>query len=191
MIKFIIEYFVRIRIIRNTHKLSSIGKNPFFGKNGVILGGNYISIGNNFSVGDDFKLQAWNTLNVTSENPPSIRIGDSVSLMSNCQISCCNKIIIGDGCLFGDNVFVTDNYHGKSTLSELGVPPILRDLYSKGPVVIGKNVWSGRNVCIMPGVTIADGAVIGANAVVTHDIPAYSVAVGVPAKSIKRIEKNS
>ena len=54
-------------------------------------------------------------------------------------------------------------------------------------MVIGNNVWIGRNVCIMPGVTIGDGAVIGANAVVTHDIPAYSVAVGVPAKVIKMI----
>ena len=188
MIKFIIGFFVKIRIIRNTHKLFLIGKNPYFGKNGTIVGGNHISIGKNFSIGDDYKLQAWNTLNVASENPPSIRIGDSVSMMSNCQISCCNKIIIGDGCLFGDNVFVTDNYHGKSTLSELGVPPVQRDLYSKGPVVIGNNVWIGRNVCIMPGVHIGDGAVIGANAVVTHDIPAYSVAAGVPAKVIKTIE---
>ena len=98
-----------------------------------------------------------------------------------------NKIIIGDGCLFGDNVFITDNFHGMSTIEELHVSPIQRTLYSKGGVFIGKNVWVGRNVCIMPSVSIGDGVVIGANAVITADIPAYCVAAGVPAKVIKQI----
>ena len=53
------------------------------------------------------------------------------------------------------------------------------------PVTIGNDVWLGRRVIIMPGVTIGDGCVIGAGAVVTKDIPAYSVAVGVPARVIK------
>ena len=56
-------------------------------------------------------------------------------------------------------------------------------------VRIGKNVWVGRNVCIMPGVSIGDGAVIGANAVVTKDIPASSVAVGIPARIVKQYEE--
>lgn len=66
--------------------------------------------------------------------------------------------------------------------------PNQRPLYSKGAVHIGNNVWIGQNACIMPGVTIADGAIIAANSVVTHDIPAYSVAAGAPAKVIKHIE---
>ncbi len=60
-------------------------------------------------------------------------------------------------------------------------------MVSKGPVVIGNNVWLGNNVCVMPGVTIGDGAIIGANSVVTHDVPAYAVAAGVPAKIIKQL----
>lgn len=67
-------------------------------------------------------------------------------------------------------------------------PPVLRKLSSKGPVVIGKNCWLGRNTCIMPNVTIGDGCVIGANAVVTHNIPAYSIAVGIPAKVIRSVK---
>ena len=54
-------------------------------------------------------------------------------------------------------------------------------------MIIGKNVWIGRNVSIMPNVNIGDGAIIGANAVVTHDIPAKSVAVGIPARVVKSI----
>ena len=68
------------------------------------------------------------------------------------------------------------------------IPPVERELISKGPVIIGNNVWIGRNVTIMSGVTVGDGAVIGANAVVTHDVPAYSIAVGCPAKVIRRIK---
>jgi acetyltransferase-like isoleucine patch superfamily enzyme len=69
----------------------------------------------------------------------------------------------------------------------MGMPVDERLLVSKGAVVIGNNVWIGNNACIMPGVSIGDGAIIGANSVVTHDIPAYSVAGGIPAKVIKQL----
>ena len=93
-----------------------------------------------------------------------------------------NRIEIGDGCLFGDNVLITDNYHGNNSKEQMSIMPIERALFSKGPVKIGNNVWVGRNVCIMPGVTIGDGAVIGANSVVTKDVESGSVVAGVPAK---------
>lgn len=64
--------------------------------------------------------------------------------------------------------------------------PNVRPLYSKGPIVIGNNVWIGEKVAVLGGVKIGDGAIIGANAVVTHDVPPYSIAVGCPAKIIKR-----
>ena len=82
---------------------------------------------------------------------------------------------------------ITDNFHGSNTLAELVIPADERKLYSKGPVIIGNNVWTGRNVCIMPGITIGDGAIIGANAVVTKDVPANSIVGGVPAEIIKTI----
>jgi len=65
------------------------------------------------------------------------------------------------------------------------IRPADRDLYIKGPVHIGNNVWMGDRVCILSGVTIGDGAVIAANAVVTKYVPAYSVVGGVPAKVLK------
>lgn len=64
------------------------------------------------------------------------------------------------------------------------IQPTQRKLYSKGPVVIGNNVWIGDKVTILPGITISDGAVIGANAVVNKDIPPYSLAVGNPIKIV-------
>lgn len=188
MFNFIIQCFNKIRIVYISKKLSNIGGNPYFGRRGVIVGGEGISIGEKFSIGDNFKLQVWTFLKENME-PPNLLIGDNVSMMDNCQISCSNRITIGEGCLFGDNVFVTDNFHGKSIALELNIPPVDRKLYSKGSVIIGKNVWIGRNVCIMPGVTIGDGTVVGANSVVTHDILENSVVAGVPAKTIRIIEE--
>ena len=95
---------------------------------------------------------------------------------------------IGDGTLLGRGTFITDNSHGKNeSVEELRILPNNRELYSKGPVNIGRNVWTGTNVCIMPGVSIGDGAIIGANSVVTHDVPAESVAVGAPARVVRSL----
>lgn len=152
----------------------------------VIISAELISIGNNFYAEEKLKLQAWKVFK-NQTFTPSIVIGKNVSLMDNCQISSCYEIVIGDGCLLGSNVFITDNFHGDNSKNQINIPPINRPLYIKGGVHIGRNVWIGRNACIMPGVTIGDGAVIGANAVVTNNIPEYSIAVGVPAKVIKQI----
>ena len=69
--------------------------------------------------------------------------------------------------------------------SQVNVPPVERPLVSKGKVKVGSNVWMGNNVCVLPGVTIGDGAVIAANSVVTHDVPSCSMVAGAPARVIK------
>lgn len=166
--------------------VNSLGNNCSIGKGFSIKSGECITIGENFYSGRDLYLQAWTIYRGEKIGlTPSIKIGNDVSFMDDCQVSCMNKIVIGNGVLFGNNVFITDNFHGKNSKEELSVPPLNRKLYSRGPVIIGNNVWIGRNVCIMPGVKIGDGAVIGANAVVTHDIPSACIAAGVPAKIIK------
>ncbi len=149
----------------------------------------HITIGNSFHGGNPLKLETWPAYNKSrTGKTPELRIGNNVSFMDNCQVSCLDKVIIGDNVLFGDNVFVTDNLHGGSEKSELDLPPVERCLASKGPVIIGNNVWIGRNACIMPGVTIGDGAVIGANSVVTHDVQSYNIVAGTPAKVIREVK---
>ena len=170
-------------------RMKHVGVNTFvdFGFN--MLNPENISIGDNTHIGPNCKINVYREIEgENSINDPIIVIGDNVTITENSFISCANSVLIGDGCLFGVNTFITDNFHGGNTLEELSIPPDKRKLVSKGPVVIGNNVWTGRNVCIMPGVTIGDGAIIGANAVVTHDIPSCSIAVGVPAIVIKTIE---
>lgn len=92
--------------------------------------------------------------------------------------------------MFGKYVTVTDNSHGHNdSLEELDTAPLLRPVYSKGPVIIEDNVWIGDKAIILPNVTIGKGSIIGAGAVVTKDIPPYCIAVGNPAKVIRKIEK--
>ena len=168
-------------------KLKKAGNNFSVEKGLVLIGPQFITIGRNFSAGRNLYLQAWSKYNgKIFSKTPNLSIGNDVSVMSDCQISCACQIEIGNGVLFGDNVFITDNFHGRSeSRQELSVPPLQLNLYLKGKVKIGNNVWLGRNVCVMPNVVIGDGAVIGANAVVTKNIPAYAIAVGNPAKVIK------
>lgn len=170
-------------------RLANIGKNSQIGKNFSIINPDGISIGDNFSGGCDIALWSWNAVNIKSDDCKLI-IKNNVSITDRCIISAANRIEIGNGCLLGRDTFITDNSHGKNiTLEELDISPHERDIYSKGTVIIGDNVWTGKNVCIMPNVKIGNGCIIGANSVVTHNIPPYSVAVGSPAKVIKTIKK--
>ena len=82
---------------------------------------------------------------------------------------------------------INDNLHGEITYEQLRIMPKDRQLISKGPITIGKNVWIGEMAIILGGVTIGEGAIIGAHAVVTKDVPAYSVVAGIPAKVIKLV----
>lgn len=156
------------------------------GKDFKIKSPERIFIGDGFLAESFLLLQAWRQYRGKSYEP-TLTIGSNVSMMTGCHVSCCSKVTIGDGCLFGSNVFITDNFHGDNSYEQLLIRPIDRPLLVKGEVSIGKNVWIGRNVCIMPNVKIGDGAIIGANSVVTHDVPAYCVAAGTPARVIKTI----
>lgn len=95
-------------------------------------------------------------------------------------LSVLDEIVIGPDCLLAERVSIRDHDH---RFREPGIP-VARQGYQVAPVRIGANVWIGCNVTIMPGVTLGDDCVVGANAVVTRSFPAGSVLVGVPARAI-------
>lgn len=105
-------------------------------------------------------------------------IGNRVFFNHNCSITCSEKIVIGNNCNIANNVVIVDHDH------KLGKQGVIDGLESAA-VYIGENVWIGANAVILKGVSIGNGAVIAAGAVVNHDIPAYEVWGGVPAKKIK------
>ena len=121
---------------------------------------------------------------------PSIEIGDNCNIGEHTHISAINRIEIGDGLLTGRYVYIGDNSHGSLSWEEVSIPPIRRPLTSKGPVIIGKNVWIGDKCTVLSGVTIGDNAIIAANSVVTHDVPSNCVVAGAPAKVLKTLIKN-
>ncbi len=109
----------------------------------------------------------------------NIRMGKRVFINSGCKFQDQGGITIGDDVLIGHNCVIT-------TLNHLADPE-LRAGMIPGPVKICDKVWIGANVTILQGVTIGEGAIIAAGAVVTRDVPARSVAGGVPAKILKTI----
>ena len=112
-----------------------------------------------------------------SEFGQNLTLGEGVFINMGCRFQDTGGISIGDGSLIG---------HG-STLTTLNhsMDPARRADMEPAPVVIGRDVWLGAGVTVVPGVTIGDGAVIGAGAVVTKDIPADTIAAGVPARVIR------
>lgn len=176
---------IEIHQKRIKSKMKHCGSDFSVARGYTFIGPEYMSIGDSFSAGRNLVMSVYASYNGNNTGfNPCLEVGDDVSCQDNCAISCVNRVSIGDGCLLGSNVFITDNFHGNSR-DDLDIPPSKRNLYSKGEVIIGNNVWIGRNVCIMPGVTIGDGAVIGANSVVTHDIQEKDVVVGAPATSVR------
>lgn len=147
----------------------------------------FIEIGVNFRFKERFRMQAIDNYK-NQFFLPSIIIGDNVSFNTDIHIGCINRIEIGNNCLFGSRIYITDHDHGDTSVEMLKMNPELRPLISKGPVIIKNNVWVGEGVAIMSGVTIGENSIVATNAVVTKNVPANTVVGGVPAKIIKRIE---
>jgi maltose O-acetyltransferase len=126
-------------------------------------------------------------LGAQNEIDAKVYIGDGsdVSVGSRCQINrgCrLNRVRIGDCVMLGPEVVVVGQLH---EAGRTDVPMIDQGKYTKRETVIEDDVWIGIRATIMPGVTIAKGAVVGAGAVVTKDVPAYTVVAGVPARPIR------
>lgn len=109
----------------------------------------------------------------------NISVGKNVFINSCCNFQDQGGITIGDGSQIGHKVTLATLNHGMA--------PQDRGTLYPAPIVIGKNVWIGAAVTILPGVTIGDNSIIGAGSVVTKDVPSNSVAVGAPCRVIKSV----
>ena len=177
-----------------THWISpefkSIGKGCHIEKMRSLIGAKNIIIGEHCSIGFNSQLTAHESFRGGSYSP-RIEIGNNVSLGDYIHVTAINSITICDGVLTGRWVTISDHSHGHVEPEEMSMAPNYRELFSKGAVYIGKNVWIGDKASIMPGVTIGEGCIVGANTVVTKDVPPYSVVVGSPAKIVKTLKDNN
>lgn len=153
---------------------------PFF-----IRGKSAIDFNIGFSSGYSLRIEAFN---FSKKSKKTIIFGENVKVGDYVHIAAAEKIIFGDNCLIASKVFITDLSHG-SYKGEFQTDPNLipdhRSIYTQ-PVIIGKNVWIGENVVILPGTRIGDNSIIGANSLVNSVIEKNSIAVGTPAKVIKK-----
>jgi acetyltransferase-like isoleucine patch superfamily enzyme len=144
----------------------------------------YVKIENGFTTGFGCRIEAYPKKDTLT---PILIFGKNVEINDYVHIAAGEKIVIGNNVLIASRVFISDlnhgNYNGEDQDSPLSEPNS-RKIFTK-PVVIKDNVWIGEGVCIMSGVTIGFGCVIGALSVVTKSIPDYSIAVGSPAEVVK------
>ena len=160
----IIGIFLR----RKPCKLRIVRPRKFVGLSNMI-------IGNNVYIASNCWLQ-------THGSDSELILGDKCCIGNNCHIYSLKRIQIGEEVLLADNVYLSDNLHNYNDVNKAVLSQSIKQI---GTVNIGRGSWIGENVAII-GASIGNNCVIGANAVVTKDIPPYCVVVGAPAKIIKR-----
>ena len=122
--------------------------------------------------------QVW----LTAPGDARIRIGSGSFLNIGVMVAAHELVEIGDNCMFANGCFVTDAAH---RFDDPDKPITWQGFTSKGPTRVGDDVWCGANVVVTSGVTIGERCVIGANSVVTSDLPPFTIAAGAPA-TVKR-----
>jgi acetyltransferase-like isoleucine patch superfamily enzyme len=117
------------------------------------------------------------------EPPPRLVIEAGASIGMGATIAAAREVVLGEHVMLARNVYIADHGHA---FEDVQTPSMLQGIRDVRPVSIGDGVWLGQNVCVLPGVRIGRHSVIGANSVVTRDVPDFCVAVGMPARVVKR-----
>lgn len=156
-----------------------VGKNAKFRLGGSVKTGNNIFIGENFFIGKDFLLGVY----PIKGKYGILKIGDNVVAQERVRISAAEAITIGNNVLMASDILIIDNNHGMDATTEKSY---MYQEISATPVSIGDGCWIGEKCTILPGSEIGEKCIIGANSVVTGKIPSYTIAVGSPARPIKK-----
>jgi len=117
---------------------------------------------------------------------PSLTIGDRCYIGRFVHINSLQNVTIEPDVLIADRVFISDEDH---VYADRHRPIIAQGTRYKGPVLLKSGSWIGEGACILPGVTVGRNAIVGANAVVTKDVPDYTIVAGVPAKILRQLDR--
>lgn len=152
----------------------------------LIISPRCIKLGRNVHIGFNARIEGISQYN-NMKYKPLITICDNVSIEQNLHLTCANRILIGRNTAIAANVTITDIHH---PYTDISVSVERQDLDVK-ETIIGEDCKIYNNVVILPGVHIGKHVTIGANSVVTTDISDFSVAVGTPARIVKRYDFNT
>jgi acetyltransferase-like isoleucine patch superfamily enzyme len=182
------------RLVRRTYakafSLAVGGAFAEFGARSVIeppvrIGGEQrIAIGSDVYVGAGSWLQSL----AHEPGPPVVEIGSGTSIAGGCVLSAAQSVRLEERVLVARNVYISDHIHA---YEDVGHAVLDQGLARIVPVLVCSGAWLGENVVVCPGVTIGRGAVVGANSVVLQDVPDYALAVGAPARVVKRFGTTS
>jgi len=173
--KLITEFWYRHLFHRVGRKTSV--SHPFYTENPEL-----IQLGDQVYIGPYCRIEAYPPEETGRTDQPTLKIGNRVSMEHAVHISCCESLVIEDDVMIAGRVYISDNNH---SFDPLGPSYKLQSASSKH-TRIGKGVWLGQNVCILAGSDVGEGSVIGAGSVVNGYIPPYCIAVGSPARVVKR-----
>lgn len=178
-------YLLKVYLFRlfNFYKYKELGPRAFVSKPLRLNGTRYMRIGKNAIV----QTSSWLIALKIDEHDPELVIGEGCALGDFNHIAAVRRVVFGKSVLTANGVYVSDNVHG---FEDIHTPIMDQPVKFKAEVHIGDGTWIGENVCIV-GARIGKNCVIGANSVVTKDIPDFSVAVGSPARVIKQFNVSS
>ena len=176
--------------------LGKTGRGVSFGTNVVLRHPHKIFIDDNVVIDDNCVLDAKGESNqglfigsgsfigrntILSCKNGNIRLGEKVNMGFNCQIFSASNVSLGNNNLIAAYCYIIGGTH---KMDRIDIPPLEQERTSLG-IVMEDNLWLGAGVKVMDGVRIGRDAVIGTSAVVSKDIPEYSIAVGIPAKVVR------
>jgi acetyltransferase-like isoleucine patch superfamily enzyme len=176
------KFWYPVANIKNRFLFGAYGKDVYIEPGVVINRPRFVHVGNRV------RIKRNTSINLHPKDKKSneilLFIGDNVIISESCFISACNRIVIEENVGISPNVMIIDN---SRKIGDISRPSKEQEL-KIGHVHIGADSWIAYGACVMPNVTIGKHCIIGALSVVNKDIPSYSVAVGAPAKVVKRFD---
>jgi len=160
----------------------SLGSRSVLGRSLQVNNPRAVAIGSRVTITSQFILA---DLCPSVNEVPKIIIGDGCIILYRFQCNAAQSVRIGKNVLIASNVLITDSDH---VIEPGGVPVTKNRKFVTQPVRVEDNCWLGQNAVILKGVTIGHDSIVGANSVVTHDVPPCSVVAGNPARVIKRLK---
>jgi acetyltransferase-like isoleucine patch superfamily enzyme len=165
-------------------RLAELGRHSDIHWPAYVVGDGAIALGEQVTIWHHARLEAFNTC----PGVVRIAIGDGSAIQPYVHIGAVDSVRIGRGVLVASFVYISDHDHD---WADPGDPVIENPRVCAAPVEIGDYVWLGERVIVLKGVAVGAHSVIGAASVVTHDIPPYAVAVGAPARVIRRYDQRT
>ncbi len=161
------------------HRLGALGPGSWIEGPAWVFNGKGVRVGSNVSVWRGARLESFRV----DSGLGRIEIGDGSVIQPGVHIGAAERVSIGRGVLMASHVYITDHDHDWSNADE---PVITHRRLSVAPVEIGDYAWLGERVMVLKGVRVGEHSIIGAGSVVTRSVPAYCVAVGSPARVVRK-----